>query len=220
MDRPARSMYMDILEQRELDGSLYRVTIAANEKVRQPPQLCFGGLSTENYTRNPVVMWAHDAIGRSPSGGLPIGRTLELTKTADGRIVADFEFLSDDHFAQRVKNAWDKGFLQAASISWIPVETVPVQGGGWRDTRSDLLEWSIVSVPADPEALRESYRRMMDEFLRDPSSGSQSMSPGIAERGLAPVRKWMELASDQELTEIRALVGAIKERVANPEEEL
>ena len=167
MARPARSMHMDIVERRQLGGSLYRVTIAASEKARQPPELEFAGLSTDNYSKNPVVMWAHDAVGRSPSGGLPIGRTLSLTKTPDYRIVADFEFLGDDPFAQRVKNAWDKGFLQAASISWLPIESAPIDGV-WRDSRSDLLEWSIVSVPADPEALRESHRRLMDALLLEP----------------------------------------------------
>ena len=54
-------------------------------------------------------MWAHDVIGRSPSGGLPIGRTLKLTKAPDDRIVADFEFLSEDPFAQRVKKRLGQG---------------------------------------------------------------------------------------------------------------
>ena len=176
MGGPIRSRYMAIVERRDLGGNLCRVTIAANEKVRQPPELDIAGLSTENYTRNPVVMWAHDAVGRSPSGGLPIGRTLSLDKTSDGRLVADFEFLGDDPFAQRVNNAWDKGFLQAASISWIPLESVPAEGGRWRDIRSDLLEWSIVSVPADPEALRDSQRRMIDAFLGE-------SAPGLEARG-------------------------------------
>lgn len=179
MDRPVRSMHMDIVERRALGEGLYRVTIAASEKVRQPPELDFGGLSTLNYSKNPVVMWAHDSVGRSPSGGLPIGRTLNLAKGPDGQIVADFEFLEDDPFAQRVKNAWDKGFLRAASISWVPQETTPAEGGGWRDMRSDLLEWSIVSVPADPDALRESHRRMMDDFLRDGSSVAAVWGPKV-----------------------------------------
>ena len=161
MERPVRSAYMDIVDQRKLDEGSYRVTIAANEQVRQPPELDFEGLSTANYERNPVVMWSHDAVGRSPSGGLPIGRTSKLVKSADGRIMADFEFLTEDPFSQRVKNAWDKGFLRAASISWLPLEGGPSENGKWRDTRSDLLEWSIVALPADPDALRESHRRMM-----------------------------------------------------------
>ena len=107
MHRLLRSMTMDIVSQRALSENQYQVTIAANEQVRQPPDLDFSGLSLDNYRRNPVVMWAHDSMGHSPSGGLPIGRTLKLTRTTGGHIVADFEFLSDDPFAQRVKNAWD-----------------------------------------------------------------------------------------------------------------
>ena len=172
MERRVRSAYVDIVERRALEGNFYRVTIAANERVRQPPELDFGGLSTEGYLRNPVVMWAHDISGRSESGGLPIGRTRELTRDGAGRLVADFEFLSEDAFAQRVKNAWDKGFLRAASISWMPVEGGPSEGGQWRDTKSDLLEWSIVAVPADPDALRESQSRMIRELVAEASESA------------------------------------------------
>ena len=196
--RPARSMHMDIVRREALPGSRYRVTIAASEKVRQPPELDFEGLAFDNYLRNPVVMWAHDAIGRSPSGGLPIGRTLSLAQTGSGGIVADFEFLSEDPFAQRVKNAWDKGFLQAASVSWLPLETTPTSDGGWRDTRSDLLEWSIVSVPADPDALRATHQRLLDDFLgqRDTAAKSESQP-----------------ASTDELIEIRQAITALKHLV-------
>ena len=172
MERRVRSAYVDIVERRALEGNFYRVTIAANERVRQPPELDFGGLSTERYLRNPVVMWAHDILGRSESGGLPIGRTVELDRGPGGRIVAEFEFLEGDPFAQRVRNAWDQGFLRAASISWLPLESRPVEGGRLRDTRSELLEWSIVAVPADPDALRESQSRMIRELVAEASESA------------------------------------------------
>ena len=181
-------MQMDIVQRETLGGNCYRITIAASEKVRQPPELAFEGMSTDNYLRNPVVMWAHDAIGRSPSGGLPIGRTLSLAKTGAGEMIADFEFLSDDPFAQRVKNAWDKGFLQAASVSWLPLETAPTSDGGWRDTRSELLEWSIVSVPADPDALRDAHRRLLDEFLAEPEATGGAARPARMEGDLVEIR--------------------------------
>ena len=165
MDRQTRTAAAAIIGSAAVDANRYRVTIAANEEARQPPTLDFDGLSLDNYMLNPVVMWAHDVSGRSPSGGLPIGRTLELAKTDAGGLVAEFEFLSDDPFARRVKNAWDRGFLRAASISWLPIETTPARDGGYRDTRSDLLEWSIVPVPSDPDALRESHARLLEEFL-------------------------------------------------------
>ena len=160
-----RSAFLDIVESRDLGDGRYVVTIAANEKVRRPPDLDLAGMSTEAYMRNPVVMWAHDVVGRSPSGGLPIGRTVELSKGGDGRLMAEFEFLADDPFAQRVKNAWDKGFLRAASVSWVPVESASDESGRRRDVTSELVEWSLVPVPADPDALRESYRRLMAHAL-------------------------------------------------------
>ena len=165
-DRKVRSMSMDIVRRGAVDTKRRSVTIAASDRARTSPEIDLAGLRFDNYRRNPVVMWAHDSTGRSPSGGLPIGRTLSINRTPDGGIVAEFEFLEDDPFAQRIRNAWDKGFLQAASISWLPIETRPtVQGGGIRDIRAELLEWSIVSVPADPDALRESHRRMLDSML-------------------------------------------------------
>ena len=181
-----RSAYMDIVERRAVDGGRYRVTIAANESARTQPDLDLGGLSTEGYSRNPVVMWAHDAVGRSPSGGLPIGRTLELDRGPGGRIVAEFEFLEGDPFAQRVRNAWDQGFLRAASISWLPLESRPVEGGRLRDTRSELLEWSIVSVPADPDALRESQRLLISAYVEEEGeSGEDELAEVAAAVGRA-----------------------------------
>ena len=183
-----RSTYMDIVERAAVEGGRYRVTIAANESARTQPDLDLGGLSTEGYARNPVVMWAHDAVGRSPSGGLPIGRTLELDRGPGGRIVAEFEFLEGDPFAQRVRNAWDQGFLRAASISWLPLESRPVDGGRLRDTRSELLEWSIVAVPADPDALRESQRLLISAYVEEESvvedDGGELGEIGAAVRGV------------------------------------
>ena len=165
MEKRVRSMGMDVVRREAVSATRRSVVIAANERARAAPEIDLAGLRFENYRRNPVVMWAHDSTGRSPSGGLPIGRTLSISRSPDGGIVAEFEFLEDDPFAQRIRNAWDKGFLRAASISWLPVESVPAKSGGARDVRAELLEWSIVSVPADPDALRETHRRMLDSLI-------------------------------------------------------
>ena len=109
------SAFLDIVESRDLGGGRYAVTIAANERVRRPPDLDLAGMSTEAYMRNPVGdVGARRGVAVAV-GGLPVGRTLGLSKGAGGRLMAEFEFLVEDPFAQRVKNAWDKGFLRAAS---------------------------------------------------------------------------------------------------------
>ena len=165
MEDRVRSMGMDVVRREAVNATRRSVVIAANERARTAPEIDLAGLRFDNYRRNPVVMWAHDSTGRSPSGGLPIGRTLSIDRSGDGGIVAEFEFLEDDPFAQRIRNAWDKGFLRAASISWLPIESMPAKSGGARDVRAELLEWSIVSVPADPDALRESHRRMLESVI-------------------------------------------------------
>jgi phage head maturation protease len=156
-----------VLERRESpEQGAYRATIFVNERARQGPDLDIAGLQLENYMRNPVVLWSHDMSGRTESAGLPIGRTNRMTNT-DGKIEVDFEFLADDSFAERVRNAWDKGFLQAASVSWLPLESEQGEDGNQRDIRSDLLEWSIVSVPSDPDAVRQAHSRMMEGLLTE-----------------------------------------------------
>ena len=167
MQPQARTMSMNILDRSAVDPTRRSVTIAANDRARSAPDLDLNGLRFDNYRRNPVVMWAHDSVGRSPSGGLPIGRTLAISRATNGAIIAEFEFLENDAFAQRIRNAWDKGFLRAASISWLPLESRPASNGRLRDVRSELLEWSIVSIPADPDALRETHRRMLDSLLSE-----------------------------------------------------
>ena len=156
-----------VIERRESpNGSGYRATIFVNERARQGPDLSLDGLEVTNYMRNPVVLWAHDMKGQTESGGLPIGRTNRMTNDS-GKLEVDFEFLEGDPFAERVRNAWDKGFLNAASVSWLPLESEETETGNQRDIRSDLLEWSIVSVPSDPDAVRNAHSRLMNTLVRE-----------------------------------------------------
>ncbi len=157
---------MGVRDVEQTGENSYSATIMASEFARDPIQLVFEGLSTVNYMKNPVVLWAHNYI-TSQSGGVPIAKTIELAVTGPHSLRADFEFLEGDEFAGRVKNAWDRGFLRAASISWYPIE-YETTDTGWRDLKSDMLEWSIVPVPADPDALREAHGRAMEALIRAP----------------------------------------------------
>ena len=154
-------------DSKAMGGDLYSVTIFANELSRDGMSVDLDGMDFSNYEKNPVVLYAHDHTGRTDSGGLPIGRTVRLARSRDGQIRAEFEFLAGDAFSERVRNAWERGFLRGASIGWRPVETRP-SGRGVRAVRSELLEWSIVAVPADPDALRDVYLRVVRAMLKPP----------------------------------------------------
>ena len=129
------------------DGT-YSVPIAVNDDVGDGKPLDIAGIRLDAYRENPVVLYAHDRTSE-----LPVGRTTSIRRTNRG-LVADFEFLPNDERAQRVKNAWDKGFLRAASV-------------GVRQTREgpELVEWSIVPVPADRDCVRGIVQAMLDDLV-------------------------------------------------------
>jgi len=113
----------------------------------------------ENFKRNPVMLWQH---GRDPMrGNVPIGRWENVSVKPDGAIHADAVFDPEDTFALKVESKYRRGFLNAASIGWLPV---------WDDrgrvAAFDLLEASAVAVPADPDALADARSADL-EFLRE-----------------------------------------------------
>lgn len=111
--------------------------------------------SLDNYRRNPVIGWAHDY------SRLPIGRG-EVAVEGDA-LVVDVTFDRADPFAAEVERKVRTGFVNAVSVGWVDVEG---EGG----TQHDLLEVSVVPVPADPEALAEG--RAWLESLTDERTGA------------------------------------------------
>lgn len=199
-------------DSKAVGGDVYSVTIFANELSRDGMSVDLDGMDFSNYEKNPVVLYAHDHMGRTDSGGLPIGRTLSLARTSAGEIRAEFDFLAGDAFAERVRNAWERGFLRGASIGWRPVETRP-SGRGVRAVRSELLEWSIVAVPADPDALRDVYLRVVRAMLSPPPDGSEVGETLIFDHRAGRT----ESSSDEDgldLEETRRLLTDFRERMA------
>lgn len=149
------------------DG-LETITIAANQFARDDIELVFNGLKFESYRKNPVVLWAHNMLGTELSGGLPIGSSKKVERSG-GMIRASFAW-SESPFAQAVKQVWDEGHLRAASLTWRALAVTrfnnPKPGEPWaRVDQSEMIEWSLVPVPADKDAVRELASRLMGARL-------------------------------------------------------
>jgi len=113
----------------------------------------------ENFRRNPVMLWQH---GRDPMrGNIPIGRWDNIRLNDHGVMQADAVFDPEDTFAQKIESKYRRGFLNAASIGWMPVFNQRGQVESF-----DLLEASAVAVPADPDALANARAADLD-FLRE-----------------------------------------------------
>jgi len=107
------------------------------------------GIDLRNFRKNPVVAWAHDY------SALPIGKALWTRKDPKG-IISKVKF-AEHPFADEVFNLYKDGFLNAFSVGFIPKESTKGntdKGEPWRTyTKWELLEYSAVPVPANPEAL-------------------------------------------------------------------
>lgn len=101
------------------------------------------------YRKNPVVLWAHDYS--TP----PIGKALWVKKTAQG-ILSKVQF-AKTAFAEEIFSLYKEGFLSAFSVGFIPKEHTrgdTEKGEPWQTfTKWEMIEYSAVPVPANPEAL-------------------------------------------------------------------
>lgn len=123
------------------------------------------GWRLANYEANPVVLWAHDSM-------LPPIGTATVEPRAGG-LRATITFDRTDELATAVERKYRRGFLNAVSVG---VDFIDKHGAAlspWKLTPQqirdeafyDLAEISAVSVPGDPQALRQQQGAALAELL-------------------------------------------------------
>lgn len=131
------------------------------------------GWDLGSYSKNPVVLWAHDYS--SP----PVGKAVNIKSTEHG-LQADVEFLPQgmDPFADKIHDMCKAGFLNATSVGFRGVEYDEASGRkGYDFKKQELLEFSIVPVPCNPEALAQ--RGIKNEQLKQYAKEMNTWSKGI-----------------------------------------
>lgn len=112
------------------------------------------GVDLSNYNKNPVVLWAHKYD--IP----PIGKALWTKRNEEG-VISKLKF-ANTPFGQEIFNLYKEGFLKAFSVGFMPIEYE--DGDGKKTPRRtykkwEMLEYSAVPVPANPEALALAVQR-------------------------------------------------------------
>ena len=118
----------------------YKFLASTSSIDRQGDSIDQSGWELENFKMNPVGLWAHRY------DELPVAKVVGITVTKLG-LEADFVF-ADHQKAKDVKKLVDDGILNAVSVGFIPKER-----NGNVITRAELLEISIVPVPANQDAI-------------------------------------------------------------------
>lgn len=138
----------------------------------------------DNYKKNPVLLYAHDY------SQLPIGRTNPYMD--GGKLKFDVEFVPKEiyPFAGTVEAMVELGFLNAVSVGFKPLDM-----DGTRIKRSELLELSIVPIPANAEALIERKGMGMRPIYRTDLDYAAKMTAARIDEA---VSEWFKKADSEE----------------------
>jgi HK97 family phage prohead protease len=142
----------DIVETKQLDddANVYRFIISTQNPDRDKDVIRVDGWRFENYNKNPVVLFGHNYRALPVASGSP--------PTVEGdRVLANADFSASrvDAFADTVRQFVKAKILRASSVGFDPLKWMyNEERRGYDFVEQELLEWSIVPVPANAEALQ------------------------------------------------------------------
>lgn len=150
MDRVAQPEVKAAIEKtKESKGSgRFRVVISTDDLDRHGESVDQNGLDIERYMENPIVLWGHE------HWSMPVGVTESISRdtvTRDGRTIirtiAEGYFVDADinPMGPQLARAYESKVLTKTSIGFIVKEMV-----GNVITKSELVEYSFVPIPANP----------------------------------------------------------------------
>src|SRR5438445_956114 len=167
--------------------------IASDESVdRYNEVIKLDGWDLANYKRNPVVVDSHDYSSVSKI----LGRSTEVAVSM-GKLVNRVKFATDNPLGAMAYKLAKGGFIKSESVGFIPTEwTYGDESAGepYRIfTKQELIEISLVAVPANPAAtmvlalksgvLEKTDLQELARFLKQFCSDEADTLPDSSARG-------------------------------------
>jgi HK97 family phage prohead protease len=155
---------------------------------------------TAMFELSPLLLWSHDYFGNRP----PIGRVANL-QAKQHALVGEAVFDRGDPFAADIERKMREGFVNAFSVGFNVHEMEP---DGKTVKRAELLEISVVPVPADPKALAEArtaFRSLAVASSGDATRALLERLAGVQDVQDTPERRVHELLRPLTLAQRRAL---------------
>ena len=149
------------------EAGIYEAMISTEDVDRDGDIMKATGASISDYMKNPVVLFGHNYRDATAV----VGKALSIEKIDGQGIKARWQFADKEtsEDADLVRRLWAGGFLNATSIGFIPEEWEKRETDEGEElergrvyTEWELLEFSIVPVPANQSALRLAVKTLVD----------------------------------------------------------
>lgn len=148
-----------VITEKDVENGTFTAVASTGRVDRQGEIVSPEGWDLEQFKKNPVLLWSHDhtkpAIGKATKIWIEgIGSQAKLmfqgfwqTVTKEGQEAAELVAL---------------GILNSFSVGFLPEDMV-----GNKYTKQELLEISLVNVPANPEAIMLAYKALKENGMSD-----------------------------------------------------
>lgn len=138
-------LYSGLTQMKSVDNKgTFEGIVATNSVDRHGEIIDIMGIDTKNYMEtNPIVLFGHDYWEAESV----IGKALSLTKTKGGQLLSTFKLFVDDN-----PKALLVSKLIANGVCSLSIGFVPMEAEGNTYTKSEMVEYSVVPVPANGEA--------------------------------------------------------------------
>jgi HK97 family phage prohead protease len=166
----------------------FEITATTADADRMGDRVMPDGLDVSHWLKSPSIMFAHDYQQ------IPVAVGTGVRRLGNGWRIRG-RWLQGDPFADRVRNAYDQGAINAASIGFRPLDHVANKYGGRDFLKAELLEVSLVPIPANPYATRsvtaEASLKAIEQAVRARqmvrlSKGEIRLGPAPTLAGTAP----------------------------------
>ncbi|MFM9400791.1 HK97 family phage prohead protease [Myroides odoratimimus] len=179
MSKIVRSAFVRSLTEEQVQNRQADFVISTEAEDTYRTIFEIAGWNLERYNRNPVVIYVHDTMSSDPD--LVIGTSVVRIEGNELVATVTFEDAENNPLAEKVFRKVQAGILRMASIG------ADIHEARWGDfdkgedpdvlrfTKMDLLEWSIVPVGSNPEALKRSADGLEDIKRRFPKSETRNV---------------------------------------------
>lgn len=163
----------------EEKNDIWTVVVSTPEIDRYGTIIIPAGIDFSAYMSNPIVLAQHD------SQRFPVGRCLGLYMNGEN-LEATMQIECITNEGKELNALIDAGFVKAVSVGIIPkeVEEQIINGETVKVfTKSELVEFSIVSVPANRGALiKRTFSDKLNQFIQRYKEEKRMLTPEIEQK--------------------------------------